>query len=1301
MHLTNVAKPTPSRCAEYYTPRLFAAPLLGDKRPPPKINATCLLCGGWIMQLCCLTNQQVMDQTGLDGYMLAQTTSTLCRVFSVFTFMSLLFLVPLAYTAAEQPDAISRAGLDNMPDGSPRLWAWVVVLYIITFVALAAVYGLSTEYAILRRKFLRDSVLAGISPGSNKPDFSPSAAKHRRRPSVLSADAAAARAKAEPTEGPTQRTTATTVVDLEFAAECAVREFGEDGSFAWPRTVLATDIPPHVDDSPKLRQLFEAMYPGQVEAATLLTDSGDVDDLQGERDETAVLYETARWLHRSRTKPIQRVVYANRCGCIAFLCGVLGINPLAVEDSRALVPTGTSPPATKAKKDEEGGKDGEDEDDDDTPPPEASRYILNQAVSMEREALSYALDPFYMDASFWDDPPEVKGNYCCCCLPCGVFKRGGMCSWWCLCLRPCCGSVEAALPRLRRELLKLNYDLGEQRISWWKKNHKEELQAMGVVFKEEAPVVSETAAKKAAAARRRDRFRGRKAAHAKEADQKQPPGAEAGKDEAQGKKGTFGIAGGAGFVTFKSVRLAVLASTGYHMPAVDFKNESEPASVPISPTAPPPECEEGAGGGGASDKAARPKSKLARMATAAPGKLLGGGRSKIKSLNLREFVKAAGKIASTPPMGVSTAPHPLDVNFKAAAKPTREREAAQWFVLGLRIGLLVLYSFLAIAVSSGGGNTAASESSTSVLVVNGTTNGTLPADVAPLVPEADNSTAEDSGGTISISSPDDALSAGVEFFWTVYSGLGQSFLLAVLLNLLPTILMKFAELSLFRVSSDVSGFMIENLFAFKAWTAIVMVVLGKSLQATLTTIVEQPFSLIRVLGTQLPSFASFYISFVLLKALADYPRSLIQPFGLAVYVIIYRRMPNFQNLLDTTIASAAQAFNAAAAVASAVPVPKGKEGGPSEEEKEEKEGKSGAPAGANQGGRDSPAGGSGTEAGMPMPQYIRPPPPEAQPDTKASPPPVASPSVQVTPQGMEAGEVALWEAAEAEEEAKEEGKAAVAKPVPREDLEVTAAEFFRSPRQFMEGVVDGPGEFDYEDALSELLFVNLLGFMFGGMVPMLPPLIVLCFTMMGLTMRYQLIYLNAPTRDAGAAWLPRVVNRIVFALIAQQLVLASLLLIQGQPAAGGLCLLPALVTYLFLGVLNNRVFLAANKLSVKEAAEADIIRAAMMGTRPQKLAMSPATMAKKARKAARKARRAAAAGQAPKALSREEEERIVGQFMEEMLKTHAYIPPSLLPHRDIQPGVITLPSAVEVELEKSRKEVVRPPPAMASGAAAV
>ena len=66
----------------------------------------------------------------------------------------------------------------------------------------------------------------------------------------------------------------------------------------------------------------------------------------------------------------------------------------------------------------------------------------------------------------------------------------------------------------------------------------------------------------------------------------------------------------------------------------------------------------------------------------------------------------------------------------------------------------------------------------------------------------------------------------------------------------------------------------------------------QSLQATLSRLAEEPFSIIEVLGNDLPKFASFYVSFILLKALADLPRVLLQVGGLVQFAARFGQGPN-------------------------------------------------------------------------------------------------------------------------------------------------------------------------------------------------------------------------------------------------------------------------------------------------------------------------------------------------------------------------------------------------------------------------
>ncbi len=1267
--------PIAAQSAEFYIPRLVGAPLVGEQNPPPAIDGPCLLCGGFVWKLCKVPPSQVQAQAGLDGYMLYRLTSLTMKVFILFTVFALLILVPVCFTAAdEQPDLINRAGLDNIPNGSPRLWAFTVSVYLVTAITLGMLYQLAIEYALLRRKYLRDTVL-NAGNAAKGPPISGSAGPPPTAP--------------HPTTSTSVRYT--THVGLKYAAECAVRPFGDDGVAAWPRTVMALDVPPRITNSSQLLRLFSSLYPGEVEAALLVAATGDVEELQDEREGLAVLYESARWLHRSRSNPIQRVVYARRCGLVDKVCGALGCDELHVEDSRWL----PSDPDMAA--DEEGGGDDDDDDDPEVEiaREDAPRHVHGADASIERETLSYSLDPHFTDALFFGDPSDRRGAYCCCCLPCGPCKRGRACHCLVMC-RPCCGSVEPALPKLRQELLDTNALLHVKRMKWWRNAKAEELAERGVVT-QERPKKHSKEARRAAQQARIARLRRKPApGEGGGADHPPPETEEAKKAKAKKSKGQ----GSVGFITFKTARTAVLAAGSYHLPASAFDT---PATAGVSA------AKRGGGGG-------KPKR---------PVSVAGAAASMGSVIDISTILGAAKSLVANPPMRIEAAPRPLDVNFQASIKSSREQNAAQWFVFGLRVALLIVYSLLAIAVAAGGAAPAGGGTTTTT-VVNGT---------ATTAPTGGNSTAPVPAEETSTTG-DEALDGVVDFFLTLYEGLGQSFLLALLLNFLPTILGIFADLSQFKVSTEVRAFLISNLFFFRAWTGIVMVTIGESLQATLQQLASSPFELIRVLGNDLPKFASFYISFILLKALADFPRGLLQLFGLVFYAVRYKRKPQIGAVFESTLASAVSAVKVASSVTSAglgavksVTAGKGKEGGA-----EDGEG-GGTPAPSSPG--LPPAGSElqydsdgslyqpGDErvpmqihgpAGLVPPSKVKPRGAStARNDAKKPPPPPPLPGPQynafsggqagaggdlggastanaagrtrsVTFDQETSGGDSASGAAPQERSATEgetHGDGLMDEAVPRPDLEDVAVGFHQSPRQFVENIVDGPGEFDFEDAISEYLFLVLIGFVFGAMVPVLPPLIALCLGVMGTVYRYQLVYLNKRASDTGAAYVPSVLNRLAFALAMQQAVLASLLFVREQSIAAAFILPPLLVTYLFMKVVNERILGKANQLSLQEAVKADARNATRNRLRRQSVS-NAATEASSVEAAVA----TASAGQALSSdqLKKLRDEAIVTEYVRGLLTTHAYIPPALLPHRDTQPGIIVLPPVVDVDLKASASD---------------
>ncbi len=668
---------------------MTGAPLLGDPSPPPRFKGPLLLCGGFLYQLCALPASQVRAQAGYDGYMLYRITQLAFTAFVVFTIFAVLILVPVSYTADDlQQDPVTRSGLQNVPNGSERLWAFTVAVFFVTLVMCFMIYQLAVEYAQLRRSYLRGVMLQG-------------AEESRAKLEAGTQDGTGTGSALQPMPTTTASVDGgdfqfTTHVNLAMAAKGAVRAFGDDGSTAWPRTVMALDVPPHVTNSSQLLEMFDALYPGEVQAALLVVDTSAVDALQAQRDQLSFWYETARWAHRERKNTQHRTVYARRCFVIAIVCNALGCTPVHVEDPAFLQeqPDEAAAEKDKARKAAEKAAAKKGERVPETPANAADHVHFNKE-SQEGDPRDSARDAFIDDAEFFGEDTALRGAYCCCCLPCGSCKRGKGCH--CLVAnKACCGSIQPALPRLRNELLRTNALLGEQRIKWWRTAKAQEVAARGV-----APITVEVEEEH-------------------EDDSK--------KSKKNKKKAPKIQKGGTGFITFRTARQAVTAANSYHLPNAAFdlpakknKNKSAPAASAVAPSK---------GGAAAVSAVTGPAPKKRSAAAVAIEALTGNQR-----------------------MTVVSAPRPADVNFPASTKTTKEQKSAQNVVFLLRTTLLVVYSLLAIAVANGGGEGS-----------------------------------DEEGDNIAV---------------TLYNGLGQSFLLTVLLSLLPTILGIFAKMSHFKIINEV------------------------------------------------------------------------------------------------------------------------------------------------------------------------------------------------------------------------------------------------------------------------------------------------------------------------------------------------------------------------------------------------------------------------------------------------------------------------------------------------------------------
>jgi len=562
--------------------------------------------------------------------------------------------------------------------------------------------------------------------------------------------------------------------------------------------------------------------------------------------------------------------------------------------------------------------------------------------------------------------------------------------------------------------------------------------------------------------------------------------------------------GGTGFITFRTARQAVTAANSYHLPNTAFDVPRKAKITPGTSAVAPSSTTVSAVAGPALKK---------RSAAAVAVEALTGNQH----------------------MTVVSAPRPADINYASSTKTTKEQTAAQRVVFLLRTTLLVVYSLLAIAVANGGGEGS-----------------------------------DEEGDNIAV---------------TLYNGLGQSFLLTVLLSLLPTILGIFAKLSHFKVINEVSTgmFLVApacpcSLFPVAEpplhdCQSVLLQGLGghhhdhhrsgkcskpcfcapsgrilppltpvQSLQATLSRLAEEPFSIIEVLGNDLPKFASFYVSFILLKALADLPRTLLQVGGLVQFGVRFGQGPDVKAMYRAMRGKGVPGATIESGVLNMVLCCKYEHffitllffvAG------------------------DSPA-------------------PTCAADSKDAP--------------TAAGDVPMLAHASSSAYVSSTLKAVPTDPsVPavREDLMAQTRKFHIAPRQFVRLVINGGGSFNYPAAISDVLFVILIGFIFGAMVPILPPLIALTMAVMGMVYKYQLVYRMERAPDSGAAFTPGIINRLAFALGLMQAVVAAMLFVRENIPAGVVTLIPLLATRVFIGTVNTRILATADLLSLREAVEGD------------------------------------------------------------------------------------------------------------------
>ena len=771
--------------AEFFTPRSTAKSLTGVLERPPPINSQHALCGGFVVHMCCLSSDAVRKQAGYDGYMLSRLVRYFFVVFAMYTVFSLAVLVPTCYTASDdEPDAVTRAGLDNIPEGSQRLWAFTVSAFVMTGLTCTMIFLLAVEYAVLRRAYLRSTALRGAAGNSDTGDsdahqtpdhtqlLSPASSSERSSPATSAAGAGQVAPSVSASPGDqTPPLPEDTHVDLQYAAQCAVQPFGDDGSTTWPRTVMALDVPPHVTNSSQLLEMFNALYPGEVQAAVLVSGIHGVLRLKKEREWQAQWYDIARWEHTQRVAPSQRVVYARRCRFIACLWReCFHWDPIHTEEGEHLQEHHDEAEQDRLQDAEyELHKHEKKRVQVPALPEDPQRFVINAAPSPSYTAPIPDAEDAYAGDERWVGPDsDDRGAYCCCCLPCGSCKRGRACH--CLVAnKACCGSVQPALPRLRNELLRTNALLRAQRHAWWRRALPDSTSA------------ADGSASPGPAAGRRDSS-GDAAGNTPAAGKPTGPDLEGSSKDDQsaqpaavravhaawdGAKPPKVQKGGTGFITFRTARQAVTAANSYHLPAQSFdtaRGGSEHGS-------PPP-----------SNHAARISGEVHPASSLSPprGDGIDDSRSASHGAERLDGVDSITREKSAPRsaaeakaratglwgvwgvlshtgMSVKQAPHPLDVNFHSCTLNSSQAGCFRALVGLILFLMLLVYSVLAVLLAAGGGESGDASEQT-----------------------------ENAG-----------------FFTELYEGVIQSVLLSLLLALLPTFMHLLGRLSRFKERHEV------------------------------------------------------------------------------------------------------------------------------------------------------------------------------------------------------------------------------------------------------------------------------------------------------------------------------------------------------------------------------------------------------------------------------------------------------------------------------------------------------------------
>jgi len=126
---------------------------------PPLIPPGAL---GWFSRTMGMSDEQVMDTAGLDAVMLIKFFEVCTQFFLVLTVFGIGVLLPINFTAGgSESDPFAELSMSNIPQGSDRFWAHLVVAYVMSGFFYWFAYQMWKSFLNLHHTFLARSIRVG------------------------------------------------------------------------------------------------------------------------------------------------------------------------------------------------------------------------------------------------------------------------------------------------------------------------------------------------------------------------------------------------------------------------------------------------------------------------------------------------------------------------------------------------------------------------------------------------------------------------------------------------------------------------------------------------------------------------------------------------------------------------------------------------------------------------------------------------------------------------------------------------------------------------------------------------------------------------------------------------------------------------------------------------------------------------------------------------------------------------------------------------------------------------------------